>query len=156
MIEGDESPLNEHNEPEEGTLDLDVQGGGQSVGVPSAGQHEGHSYSPSGGPGIHHWQEGTITRPGVDDRSNVFFAAIEMTRMSMALTDPNQPDNPIVFANRAFQDLTGYAQEEIVGRNCRFLQGAQTDRQAIQEIHGAVEEHRAISAEILNYKRDGT
>ncbi len=51
MSDRDESPLNKQYE---GTLDLDVQGGGQSIGVPAAGQHEGHSYSPSRGPGIHH------------------------------------------------------------------------------------------------------
>ncbi|MBE7200181.1 MAG: PAS domain-containing protein, partial [Parafilimonas terrae] len=48
-------------------------------------------------------------------------SAVEKTRMPMILTDPNQPDDPIVFANRAFQDLSGYTSEELVGRNCRFL-----------------------------------
>ncbi|MFC7551501.1 PAS domain-containing protein [Pseudoroseomonas wenyumeiae] len=106
-----------------GELTDQDQGHGQSVGVPAAGRHEEPSYSPTGGPGIRHWQEASITEPGLEDRGNVFFAAVEMTRMPMILTDPNQPDNPVVFANRAFQDLTGYRQEEIVGRNCRFLQG---------------------------------
>ena len=59
-----------------------------------------------GGPGIRHWKEGYISRPGLDDRSSVFFTAVEMTRMPMLVTDPNQQDNPIVFANMAFLDLT--------------------------------------------------
>jgi PAS domain S-box-containing protein len=79
-----------------------------------------------------------------------------MTRMPMVLTDPNLPANPIVFANRAFQDLTGYTEEEILGRNCRFLQGAHTDREAVAELRDAVSERRAVSVELLNYKRDGT
>jgi PAS domain S-box-containing protein len=135
---------------------VDTQGGRQSRGIPAAGQVEGASYSPTGGPGVMHWQEGTITKPGLDDRSDVFFAAIEMTRMPIILTDPNLPDNPIVFANRAFQDLTGYREDEIIGRNCRFLQGAQTSHDSVRELREAVAERRAISMEILNYKRDGT
>jgi PAS domain S-box-containing protein len=137
-------------------LTEEVEAGGQSRGVPAAGRHEGISFSPTGGPGVRHWQEAKITAPGLDDRGDVFFAAVEMTRMPMVLTDPNQPDNPIVFANRAFQDLTGYTQEEIVGRNCRFLQGAQTDREKVRELRDAVAEHRPVSVELLNYKRDGT
>jgi PAS domain S-box-containing protein len=143
------SPNSEHLAP-------DVQGEGQSAGIPAAGEHENVSYNPTGGQGIHHWQEATITQPGLDDRSNVFFAAIEMTRMPIVLTDPNLPDNPIVFANRAFQDLTGYTEEEFLGRNCRFLQGAHTDREAVAELRDAVSERRAVSVELLNYKRDGT
>ncbi|KAA2236692.1 histidine kinase famiy protein [Salinarimonas soli] len=133
-----------------------TSGKGQSEGVPAAGLPDESSYSPTGGPGVLHWQEGTITRPGLDDRGGVFFAAIEMTRMPMILTDPNRPDNPIAFANRAFLDLTGYAEDEVVGRNCRFLQGAQTNPDTVSELRDAVLAKRAISTEILNYKRDGT
>ncbi|AWM86982.1 histidine kinase famiy protein [Microvirga sp. 17 mud 1-3] len=134
----------------------DVEGEGQSVGRPAAGEHEHVSYNPTGGPGFHHWQEATITQPGLGERGNVFFAAIEMTRMPMILTDPNLPDNPVVFANRAFQDLTGYTEEEVLGRNCRFLQGSNTDQTAVAELREAISERRAVSVELLNYRRDGT
>lgn len=103
-----------------------------------------------------HRRETTVTHGGLDERGNVFFAAIEMTRMPMILTDPNLPDNPIAFANKAFLDLTGYEEAEVLGRNCRFLQGAQTDRQSVSELRVAVERRQSIALEILNYKRDGT
>ncbi|MCW2351519.1 MULTISPECIES: PAS domain-containing protein [unclassified Sphingobium] len=106
--------------------------------------------------GKDHWRERTITAPGLSERGNVFFAAIEMTRMPMILTDPNLPDNPIVFANKAFLDLTLYEESEIIGRNCRFLQGAETDRERIAELRDAVARHESIALEILNYRRDGT
>lgn len=105
---------------------------------------------------VSRWRQSEITEPGLDQRGNVFFAAVEMTRMPMILTDPRQEDNPVVFANRAFQDLTGYRSDEIVGRNCRFLQGAHTDRDTVAELREAVHAQRAVSVEILNYKRDGT
>ncbi|MBN8909301.1 MAG: PAS domain-containing protein, partial [Rhodospirillales bacterium] len=78
------------------------------------------------------------------------------TRMPMLVTDPRQSDNPIVFANRAFIAMTGYTQDEIVGHNCRFLQGPATDRQTVQAIRQAIEERREISLEILNYRKDGS
>ena len=129
---------------------------GRSSGVPSAGQMEGSSVSTTGDVMREHWQESTISDPGLNARGSVFFAAIQMTRMPMILSDPNLPDNPIAFCNKAFLDLTGYEEEEVVGRNCRFLQGARTDRQSVAEIRDAVREHRAVSLDILNYKRDGT
>ena len=133
---------------------LDDQGGSQ--GLPAAGEVEGNATNPMGGPGMRHWQAGFITRPGLDERGNVFFAAIEMTRMPMVITDPNQPDNPVVFANRAFLDLTGYDEAQVLGRNCRFLQGPDTDPAALAEVREAVAEHRAVAVDLVNYKADGT
>ena len=138
--------------------DEDVEQGaaGQSSGVPADGQAETGAHEPLGTIGRRHWRESTITNPGLDDRGNVFFAAIEMTRMPMILTDPNQDDNPIVFGNKAFLDLTGYEEREILGRNCRFLQGAQTDREQVAEMRQTVEQRQSVALEVLNYKRDGT
>jgi PAS domain S-box-containing protein len=134
---------------------LDEQGGGQSAGRPAEGEVEGNAYSPLGNPGVQHWQASFITQDGLQDRGNIFFAAVEMTRMPMVVTDPRQPDNPIVFANGAFFDLTGYQQEEVLGRNCRFLQGPQTDRRTVEELRQAIAEERAVAVDILNYKKDG-
>jgi PAS domain S-box-containing protein len=132
----------------------DVEGDGQSAGVPAAGQVAVTAGDPSGGNPKNHWRESVITRPGLDDRSNVFFAAIEMTRMPMILTDPTQDDNPIAFANKAFLDLTGYEESEILGRNCRFLQGSQTDREQVAQLREAIERRESLALEIMNYKRD--
>ena len=139
---------------------LDVQGGGQSRGVPANAEVEGNAVHPMGppedNPGVHHWQAGYIEHGGLDERGNIFFAAVEMTRMPMLITDPRQDDNPIVFANGAFVDLTGYPKEEIMGRNCRLLQGPDTDRNTVAELRRAVDEERAVAVDILNYKADGT
>jgi PAS domain S-box-containing protein len=134
---------------------LDQQSGGQSAGVPADGEVEGNAYSPLGTAGVQHWQASFITQDGLQDRGNIFFAAVEMTRMPMVVTDPRQPDNPIVFANGAFFDLTGYQQEEVLGRNCRFLQGPQTDRRTVDEVRQAIAEERAVAVDLLNYKKDG-
>ena len=130
--------------------------GGESTGTPAEGSMDVGAREPIETSGIHHWQEATITEPGLDARGNVFFAAIEMTRMPMVITDPHQDDNPIVFANNAFLDLTLYEKEEVVGRNCRFLQGAQTDRGEVAKLREAIEAEDSIALELLNYKRDGT
>jgi PAS domain S-box-containing protein len=139
---------------------VDRQGGdkpgGQSVGVPASGEVEGNAYSPMGTPGIQHWQASYIDRDGLQDRGNVFFAAVEMTRMPMVVTNPRKPDNPIVFANGAFLDLTGYRPDDIMGRNCRFLQGEETDPRTVAEVRAALAEQRAVAVDILNYKADGT
>ncbi len=100
--------------------------------------------------------------PAIDDlrlkghKSDIFFAAVETTRMPMIVTDPHQPDNPIIFANRAFIEMTGYSAGELVGRNCRFLQGKDTDRATVAAIRESVAQNREFAAEILNYRKDGT
>ncbi|GAB5349826.1 PAS domain-containing protein [Alteriqipengyuania sp. 357] len=91
------------------------------------------------------------------DTSGVLFEqAMAQTRMAVCLSDPNQPDMPIVFANRAFRRLTGYEEEEILGRNCRFLQGARTDRDSVARVRQAIDDEDVIVVELLNYRKDGT
>ena len=80
-----------------------------------------------------------------DGSSDIFFAAVETTRMPMIVTDPNQPDNPIVFANQAFLAMTGYVSEEIVGTNCRFLQTPETDPDTVAEVRRALHDRREIA-----------
>jgi PAS domain S-box-containing protein len=134
----------------------EVEGDLQSSGLAARGTLDGGGTEPLGRSGKRHWRESTITEPGLNDRGNVFFAAVEMTRMPMILTDPRHPDNPIVFANKAFLDLTGYEEAEVLNRNCRFLQGAHTDRETVRLLRESIAAREAISIEILNYRRDGT
>jgi PAS domain S-box-containing protein len=75
--------------------------------------------------------------------------------MPMLITDPNQPDNPIVFVNNAFSKLTGYAHTEILGRNCRFLQGPETSRADVTRIRDAIERRIPVEIELLNHKKTG-
>ena len=89
-------------------------------------------------------------------RGDPFAAAIRGTRMPMVITDPRRSDNPIVFANKAFQALTGYDRDEILGRNCRFLQGPDTSAESVAAIRSAVAEGRDIQVDLLNYRKDGT
>lgn len=85
----------------------------------------------------------------------LFEQAMAQTRMAICLTDPNQPDDPIVFANRAFRELTGYDEDEIVGRNCRFLQGPETDPNEVAKIRRALEDEDVTVVELLNYRKNG-
>jgi len=86
----------------------------------------------------------------------VFQAAVSMTRMPMVLADPEQPDCPIVFCNDAFCATTGYSRKEILGRNCRFLQGPETDRATVGRIRDAVANRTSFHEEIYNYRKDGS
>ncbi|WP_285294005.1 PAS domain-containing protein [Aureimonas altamirensis] len=85
-----------------------------------------------------------------------FAAAVRTTRMPMLITDPHQPDNPIIFVNDAFSRLTGYERHEILGRNCRFLQGTGTNTDDVTRIRNAVARREAIEVDLLNYRKDGS
>ena len=84
------------------------------------------------------------------------FASIVQSPIASVITDHRLPDYPIVAVNHAFCMLTGYLEEEIKGRNCRFLSGSGTDRNAQASLRIAVQEGRPLLVELLNYKRDGT
>lgn len=86
----------------------------------------------------------------------LFEQAMAQTRMAICLCDPKRDDVPIVFANRAFRELTGYSEDEVVGRNCRFLQGPDTRPEVIAKLRSAIENQDVVVVEIRNYKKDGT
>ncbi|WP_043334871.1 PAS domain-containing protein [Belnapia moabensis] len=93
---------------------------------------------------------------GLDRSTDPFVSAVRATRMPMIVTNPRLPDNPVIFANDAFTRLTGYAREEILGRNCRFLQGPESDPATVRAIHDAVEAREPIEIDIRNRRKDGS
>ncbi|ACI58452.1 signal transduction histidine kinase (plasmid) [Rhizobium leguminosarum bv. trifolii WSM2304] len=95
------------------------------------------------------------SKTALADRKELAAVAFERTRMPMVVTDARKPDLPIVLANKSFLDLTGYAADEVVGRNCRFLQRPATSPIAVAEIRASIAEERDVSVEILNYKKSG-
>lgn len=87
--------------------------------------------------------------------SNRHMRLVTDSPIPSVISDPRLPDNPIVACNAAFCTLTGYANEDVVGRNCRFLSGPATEPWLTEEIRRGVREHRPVFVEILNYKRSG-
>lgn len=83
-------------------------------------------------------------------------ALIADSPIASVISNPRLKDNPIVACNASFIELTGYTEDEIVGRNCRFLAGPATEPWLTETIRGGVRKHRPVLVEILNYKRDGT
>ena len=79
----------------------------------------------------------------------------EASRSPLILTDYHLPDNPIVYSNQAFLDLTGYEMDEIIGRNCRFLQGDDTEKPGVGELHDAVINGTHARTVLKNYTKDG-
>lgn len=76
--------------------------------------------------------------------------------MALCISDPHQPNCPIVHANGAFSELTGYALDEIVGRNCRFLQGPKTDPHSVDKLRSAIQNEDYAVVDLINYRKDGT
>nr|AML76645.1 putative LOV domain-containing protein [Pulvigera lyellii] len=81
--------------------------------------------------------------------------SLERIEKNFVITDPRLPDNPIIFASNQFLELTEYAREDVLGRNCRFLQGPETDPVAVRQIRDAIAECRHISVQLLNYTKSG-
>ena len=100
-----------------------------------------------------------LAGPGDLDRDRMEFLrdrAVLATEMSFTISDPQREDDPLAWVNPSFERLTGYPLDEVVGRNCRFLQGPNTDRAAVARISRALRERRPITEVLLNYRRDGT
>ena len=90
------------------------------------------------------------------DKLRLLERAVTASTNSVTITDPNLPDDPLVYVNPAFEETTGYAAEEALGRNCRFLQDEDRDQPAIAELRMAVREGRQRTVILRNYRKDGT
>jgi PAS domain S-box-containing protein len=93
---------------------------------------------------------------GFPPEAEMFLQAIRHARIAFCVTDPNLPDNPIVFVNQAFLDLVGYTRDEVLGRNCRFLQGPQSDPAAVERVRGILARREVGTVELVNYRKDGS
>ncbi|EEF47983.1 phototropin-2 [Ricinus communis] len=89
-------------------------------------------------------------RQGID-----LATTLERIEKNFVITDPRLPDNPIIFASDSFLELTEYTREEILGRNCRFLQGPETDLATVSKIRDAIREQREITVQLINYTKSG-
>jgi PAS domain S-box-containing protein len=87
--------------------------------------------------------------------SRLLAAAVEGAPVAYAMTDALQPDMPLVYVNEHFIALTGYQPSEVIGRNCRFLQGPQTDSRDVDRIREAIRRAQPLYIELLNYRKDG-
>lgn len=96
-----------------------------------------------------------------EDRAQVIRRAfdlatsLERIEKNFVITDPRLPDNPIIFASDQFLELTEYAREDVLGCNCRFLQGPETDRATVRQIKEAIAECRDITVQLVNYTKSG-
>ena len=83
-------------------------------------------------------------RKQAEARVRLLDRAMQAVASGIVITDPAQPDNPIIYASPGFEQMTGYSQEEVLGKNCRFLQGKDTDRAAVDEVRAAIREARTV------------
>ena len=90
------------------------------------------------------------------DKLRLLERAVTASTNSIVITDPNQPDDPLVYVNPSFEKTTGYTAEEALGRNCRFLQREDREQPALRELRAAVREGRHCTVVLRNYRKDGT
>ena len=88
-------------------------------------------------------------------RLALFRRAMDEATIGISITNPNHPENPLVYVNDGFCRLTGYDREAVLGRNCRFLQGPDTEETTIDRIRAAVDAEEPVTVELLNYRADG-
>ncbi|WP_437871869.1 sensor histidine kinase [Methylorubrum extorquens] len=92
----------------------------------------------------------------IRQHGGIFVDAVRLTRMPMIVTDATLPGNPIIFANQAFMELSGYSLEELLGQDPHFMNGPETSPATVQEYEAAIRESRNATLEILQYSKDGS
>lgn len=86
---------------------------------------------------------------------SILAIAMESTNSGIIITDFQKPDNPIIFCNHAFEKLTGYTKAEIIGQNCRFLQGEDTDKEVLLHLRNSIKNGEPVLVELKNYHKNG-
>lgn len=87
---------------------------------------------------------------------NLLKMAIVATQNGIIITDANHPENPIIYVNPGFEQITGYSSDEVIGKNCRFLQGTDNDQSGIYAIKQAIQEKKKCCVTLRNYRKDGS
>lgn len=100
--------------------------------------------------------EDITDRKRVEERMLIRDRIFQSVSIAILITNASQSDNPIIYCNPAFEEITGYSRDEIIGRSCRFLHNDDNDQQGIKELRKAIEEKRKCTVVLRNYKKDGT
>jgi len=137
--------LRAHPELRDVASDFDVDAGGDEAAANETDRGGGASSASSVAPG-----------PSLTKNDVTLMRLVQGAQRSFCITDPSLDDNPIVYASGGFLEQTGYRLEQVVGRNCRFLQGPLTDRATATKVRDHVERGQDVGVTILNYRSDGT
>lgn len=109
----------------------------------------------AGGPSVIATDPSNATRT-LDDPDYSLVKALQTAQQNFVISDPSAPDNPIVYASQGFLTLTGYCLDEVLGRNCRFLQGPHTNPKSVDKIRQGIEKGEDTTVVLLNYRKDGS
>ena len=82
--------------------------------------------------------------------------AMDEAPVGITISDPSQPDNPLIYVNDGFCELTGYPRDEVLGQNCRFLQGESTREEPVAQMRSAIDAEKPVTVELRNYRKGGT
>ena len=98
----------------------------------------------------------TMQNLGTVRRKHPVLEAIRHSPIATVVSDPRLADNPLIAVNDAFCAMTGYSEAEVLGQNCRFLRGQDTETGQTERLRGAIHEQRSTLAELINYRKDGS
>lgn len=96
------------------------------------------------------------TKQSATRRRHPVLESIRHSPIATVVSDPNIEDNPLVAVNQAFLDLTGYKEDEVLGRNCRFLRGPDTENTQTKKLRDGIHQKQPTLAELVNYRKDGS
>ena len=100
--------------------------------------------------------ENNVSLEALTSADTALVKSISLTNHNFVVSDAIAVDNPIVYASESFYKLTGFSPQEVIGQNCRFLQGPKTDRRAVEMIRDGIAREQDVSVCLMNYTKDGT